>query len=104
MRHPIILLLPLLLALQTHAQDTATHNSKPWDYIMMKNGRLIEVNKGRQTPVTSDVILVNESTIHPDGTINASSGRTKHLKEGQYITMDGRIRKLKNLPRNLPAQ
>jgi len=96
----------LLLTLQTHAQDTAitTHDSKPWDYIMMKHGHLIEVTKGRQTPVTSNIILVNESTIHPDGTINVSSGRTKHLKNGQYITMDGRIRKLKNLPRNLPAQ
>lgn len=100
-----ILILTLLFSLNLHAQDsTRTHNSKPWDYIMMKHGQLIEVEKGVRTPVTADVVLVNESTIHPNGTINASSGRTKHLKEGQYITMDGRIRKLKNLPAGLPPQ
>ena len=45
----------------------------------------------------ANVILVNGTTIHPDGTINVSSGRTKKLKEGQYITMDGRIRNLKDM-------
>lgn len=98
-----IFLLPLVLTLNTSAPDT-THDHKPWDYIMMKHGKLIEVEKGQQTPVTANVILVNLSTIHPDGTINDSNGKTKHLKNGQYITMDGRIRRLKDMPANLPAQ
>ncbi|HLI92105.1 MAG TPA: DUF6799 domain-containing protein [Puia sp.] len=110
----LILCLALALSLNTRAQDstagtaprdsTRTHLSKPWDYIMMKHGQLIEVTKGVQKPVTADVILVNETTIHPDGTINDSNGKTKHLREGKYITMDGRIRNLNRLPEGLPPR
>jgi hypothetical protein len=104
MKYLLTILLMACTLLATAQDSTRTHDSKPWDYIMMKNGRMIEVTKGVQTPVTANIILINESTIHPDGTINASSGRTKHLKEGHYITMDGRIRKLKDLPAGLPPQ
>jgi hypothetical protein len=67
-------------------------------YIMMKHGKLTEVSHGQKNPVTKNITLINETTIHPDGTINVSSGRTKHLHEGEYMTLDGRIRKLKNMP------
>jgi uncharacterized protein DUF6799 len=67
-------------------------------YIMMKHGKLTEVSHGRKNFVTRDITLVNETTIHPNGTINVSSGRTRHLHEGQYMTFDGRIRWLKNMP------
>ena len=78
------------------------HDSKPWDYIMKRKGQLIEVTQGRQQPVNHDVVLLNLTTIHPDGTINDSNGKTKHLEEGKYITMDGRIRNLDRLPEGLP--
>jgi hypothetical protein len=48
--------------------------------------------------VKKDVTLVNETTIHPNGFIDISSGQNIRLKEGEYITMDGRIRKLKDMP------
>lgn len=67
-------------------------------YIMMKHGKLIEVSHGRRKLVTKDVTLFNETTVHPNGTINVYSGRTRHLREGQYMTLDGRIRRLKNMP------
>jgi hypothetical protein len=67
-------------------------------YIMMRHGKLTEVSHGQKKPVTKNITLVNETTIHPDGTINVSSGRTKHLHEGEYMTFDGRIRKLKDMP------
>jgi type VI secretion system Hcp family effector len=64
---------------------------------MMKHGKLIEVNNGHRKPVKKDIALINESTIHPDGSINAGSGESKKLKEGEYITMDGKIRNLKDM-------
>ena len=64
---------------------------------MMKHGKLIEVYHGRKKLVKKDIFLVNESTIHPNGSIDAGSGQSLQLKEGEYITMDGRIRKLKNM-------
>jgi hypothetical protein len=67
-------------------------------YIMMKHGKLTEVRHGQKNFVTRNIILVNESTIHPDSLINVSSGRTRRLREGQYMTLDGRIRRLKDMP------
>jgi uncharacterized protein DUF6799 len=64
---------------------------------MMKQGKLIEVNRGRRTLVKKDITLVNETTIHPNGSIDASSGQNLQLKEGEYMTMDGKIRKLKDM-------
>lgn len=67
-------------------------------YIMMKHGKLTEVSHGQKNFVTRNIILINELTIHPDGLKNVSSGRTRHLREGQYMTLDGRIRRLKDMP------
>jgi hypothetical protein len=69
-------------------------------YVMMKHGKLIEVSKGHQNAVKKDITLTNETTIHPNGAIDAGSGQNLHLKEGQYITMDGKIRRLKDMPRS----
>lgn len=74
-----------------------TSSHSPRIYIMMKHGKLIEVNNGIKKTVKKDIALVNESTIHPNGTIDAGSGEFKKLKEGQYITMDGKIRNLKDM-------
>jgi hypothetical protein len=69
----------------------------PRVYIMMRHGKLIEVNRGHRKLIKKDVILINETTIHPNGSIDAGSGQSLQLKEGEYITMDGRIRNLRNL-------
>ena len=84
------------------AKDEPKTNSRaPKAYVMMKHGKLIEVNKGQRKVVNRDITLVNESTIHPNGSIDASSGQNLQLKEGEYMTMDGRIRKLKDMPHSV---
>lgn len=86
------------LSFGAFAQDSTKHrDDTPWDYIMMKKGQLLEVQHGRQTPVKRDVTLVNGTTIHRNGKIDDSNGKTKWLKEGQYIQMDGKIDYLKNM-------
>jgi hypothetical protein len=86
------------LAVSAHELPASQHRS-PRVYLMMKKGKLIEVNKGHKKLVKKDVTLVNQSTIHPNGSIDASSGQNLQLKEGEYITMDGKIRKLKDMVR-----
>jgi hypothetical protein len=66
---------------------------------MMKQGKLIEFNHGKRKFVKKDVVLTNLTTIHPNGAIDVSSGQSGQLKEGEYITMDGRIRELKKMGR-----
>jgi hypothetical protein len=81
------------------AQEPVQHKDSvlPY-YIMMKHGKLTEVSHGQKNPITKNITLIDETTVHPDGTINVYSGRTRHLHEGEYMTLDGRIRKLKDMP------
>jgi hypothetical protein len=81
-------------------ENVAPKSRSPRAYFMMKRGKLIEVNRGTKKLVKKDVTLVNLTTIHPNGSIDASSGQALQLKEGEYITMDGRIRKLKDMPKS----
>lgn len=68
-------------------------------YIMMRHGKMIEVTNGHRKPVTNDITLANQTTIHASGAIDASSGQTIQLKEGEFITMTGKIHNLNILPR-----
>lgn len=95
----LLFALSFSLSMAAMASNSPKASSKaPRVYIMMKHGKLIEVNHGVKKPVRKNVYLVNQSTIHPNGSIDAGSGQSLQLKEGQYITMDGKIRELKNMP------
>ncbi|GGB24663.1 DUF6799 domain-containing protein [Puia dinghuensis] len=93
--------LTLLLALATFtflaAPNTTTAQNTPRVYIMMKGGKLSEMVNGKKQDVKQDIILVNGTTIHPDGSIDDRDGHKRQLQEGEYMTMDGRIRKLKDM-------
>jgi hypothetical protein len=81
------------------SSSTSSKSSYPKYFVMMKHGKLIEVKHGHQFSVRKDITLTNETTIHPSGAIDAGSGQNMHLHEGQYITMDGKIRYLKDMGR-----
>lgn len=66
---------------------------------MMKRGKLIEVSHGHQKSVKKDITLTTETTIHPNGAVDEGSGKYLQIREGQYITMDGKIRNLKDMGR-----
>lgn len=72
-------------------------NYSPQVYLTMKKGKLFEFDHGKTKLVKKDITLVNMTTIHPNGAIDASSGQSLQLKEGQYMTMDGRIRNLNEM-------
>ncbi|HEY4289347.1 MAG TPA: DUF6799 domain-containing protein [Puia sp.] len=83
------------------AKDVPGSDSRiPKVYVMMKEGKLIEINNGRQKKVRKDMTLVNATTIHPNGSIDSGSGQHLQLKEDEYMTMDGKIHKLKNMARH----
>jgi hypothetical protein len=85
-----------LLSLSSFAlskKPVSHHYSKP--YIYLKKGALMEMYKGHPRPVQKDITLMNHTTIHPNGNVDAGSGENYQLKEGQYMTMDGRVRNFK---------
>jgi hypothetical protein len=86
-----------LAAPNTATAQATPSSSTPRIYIMMKDGKLTEVINGKKEAVKQDITLVNGTTIHPDGKINDRDGNWRQLQEGEYMTMDGRIRKLKDM-------
>lgn len=94
----VLVLLLSGLTLGVLAQDSSKKKDhEPRVYIMMKKGQLLEVDSGQQRKVTTEKTLTNGTTIHRDGTINESNGKTRKLREGEYITMDGKIRWLADM-------
>src|SRR6185437_5918322 len=77
----------------------SAQDHQPMVYIMMKKGQLIEVDSGMKRPVIRDIPLVNGTTIHRNGLLTEGNGKWRKLKNGQFITMDGHIWKLKDLKR-----
>ena len=99
MKKLIFIMALIIVSWNSYAQESdQKKDSIPAYYIMMRHGKMTEVSHGRKRQVGKRIILLNETTIHPNGIINVSSGRTKKLREGEYITMDGRIRKLRGMP------
>lgn len=96
MKNPL-LILALAAAIGLAATESASAQTGPRVYIQMKDGKLSEMVNGKIQPVTQDITLTNGTTIHPDGSINDRDGHLRKLEEGQYMTMDGRIRLLKNM-------
>jgi hypothetical protein len=78
-------------------EASTAQTSTPRIYIQMKDGKLSEIINGKKEPVTQDKTLPNGTTIHPDGKINDRDGNWRQLQDGEYMTMDGRIRKLKDM-------
>jgi hypothetical protein len=101
MKRPLLTL--ALAAAACLATTTAHAQTGPRVYIMMKDGKLSEMDNGKKTAVTADISLTNGTTVHPDGSINDRDGHLRKLEEGQYMTMDGRIRELKNMAGKPPA-
>ena len=101
MKQLILLATFAVLSLSVFATGTppATGAHIPRIYLVMNKGKLVEVNHGKRRVIKKDVTLTNETTIHPNGAIDASSGQSLQLKEGQYMTMDGKIRLLKDMGR-----
>ena len=89
----------LVFSMALFAHSSSNVPRPPRSYIMMVRGKLIEVDRGKRKRIKKDVILVNHTTIHPNGAIDAGSGESLQLREGQYITMDGKIRYLKDMGR-----
>lgn len=71
----------------------------PHYYVMMKRGKLVEVSHGHHKAVKKDITLSNETTVHPNGAVDEGSGKFFRIREGQYITMDGKIRNLRDMGR-----
>lgn len=61
------------------------------DGVLMKDGKLLMTQSGITNPVTQEAALVNGTKIRPDGTVTMTNGTTATLKEGDYMSLSGRM-------------
>lgn len=87
----------------TKMQDTSMSSSKHMmkDCLIMKDGQVMTVKDGQKTKLDRTMTLANGTTVAPDGTIKWANGKTKLLKEGQCIYMDGKMGKMNDKMGNM---
>ena len=61
------------------------------DGVTMKEGKVLMTQSGITNPVTQEAALVNGTKIKPDGTVTMADGTTATLKEGDYMSLSGRL-------------
>ncbi len=61
------------------------------DCVMMKDGKVVEMNKEGTTTLTKDLTLVNGTIVSADGTVKSTDGKTWKLKDGEAVDMEGKL-------------
>ena len=60
--------------------------------VMMKDGKMMLMNEGKATaPMDFEITLTDGSKVTPDGTLKMKDGMAMRIKEGQMVTMDGKL-------------
>jgi len=61
--------------------------------VMMKDGKMMMMMKdGKATgPMDHQMTMTDGSMVMPDGTLKMKDGMTMRVKEGQMVTMDGKV-------------
>jgi hypothetical protein len=61
------------------------------DGVMMKEGKVLLTQQGLTNPITQETSLVNGTKIQPDGTVTMTNGTSVMMKEGDYMSLTGRL-------------
>ncbi|MBC8081674.1 MAG: hypothetical protein H7Z21_00555 [Hymenobacter sp.] len=61
------------------------------DGVLMQAGKVLLTQNGLSNPVTQETALVNGTKIKADGTVTMTDGTTVTLKEGDYMSLSGRL-------------
>jgi hypothetical protein len=61
------------------------------DCVMMKDGKMVEMNKSGATPLTRDLTLANGTVVNLDGTVKSTDGTILKLQDGEAVDMEGKL-------------
>ena len=61
------------------------------DGLVMKEGKVLYTQQGQTNPVMTPVTLVNGTKIMADGSVTMADGTTAMLKEGDMLSLSGRM-------------
>ena len=61
------------------------------DGAVMKDGKVVLTQNGLTNPVLQETALINGTKIKPDGTVTMTDGTSTIMKEGDYMSLTGRL-------------
>ncbi|UYZ62421.1 DUF6799 domain-containing protein [Hymenobacter weizhouensis] len=61
------------------------------DGFLMKEGKVMMTRDAHTSPLTAETSLVNGTKIGADGTVTMADGTSVMLKEGDYVSLTGRL-------------
>lgn len=61
------------------------------DGVTLKDGKVLMTQSSLTTTVTQETALINGTKIRPDGAVTMTDGTTTTLKEGDYMSLSGRL-------------
>lgn len=61
------------------------------DGVTLKDGKVLITQSSLTTTVAQETSLINGTKISPDGTVTMTNGTTTTLKEGDYMSLSGRL-------------
>lgn len=61
------------------------------DGLSMQKGRVVLTELGTSNPLVADKKLINGTVITPSGVVTGTDGTTAQVKEGDYVSLTGRI-------------
>lgn len=82
--------MPARKPVQPKAKVVSTGTSVK-DGVVLKDGKVLMTQSSLTTSVTQETALVNGTKIRPDGTVTMADGTTTTLKEGDYMSLSGRL-------------
>lgn len=60
--------------------------------VMMKDGKMMMMKDGKATgPMDREMTMADGSMVMPDGTMKMKDGKETRMKEGEMMTMDGKM-------------
>ena len=66
-------------------------NAATKDGAVIREGKLMLTQQGHTNPVLEEISLTNGTKIKPDGTVTRTDGTTVTMKEGDYLSLSGRL-------------
>ncbi len=76
---------------QPRARVVVKEGNSVRDGVTMKEGKLLITQGGMTNTVLQETSLVNGTKIKPDGTVTMTNGTSATMKEGDYMSLTGRM-------------
>ena len=77
-----------------HSPKTTEQANHTKEHLMKMDGKMMHIKDGKTMELTQEMKLTNGATIAKDGTMKMKNGKTRKLKDGEMIYMDGKMGKM----------